>query len=62
MIVFAAGNYYQASEVSQMVRHDGLVLFYVHGRRWIKSRQKFSGNGLIHCVGEVEPVEVEKVQ
>ncbi len=59
MVVFAAGNKFEASKIESMLRNDGRTLWYVHGKRWIKSKQKFSTNELIHCVGEIEPVEVE---
>lgn len=58
MILFAAGNKYEATKVTKSLRLDGRTLYYVHGKRWIKSKGKFSTNELIHCVGEGEPVEV----
>ena len=64
MIVFAAGNKYKVSEGENMIRKSeragGHTLWYVTGYRWIKSKQKFSGQALIHYVGEGEPVEVKE--
>lgn len=55
MIIFAAGNYYDG----EIRKHRGNnKLWVVAGKRWIKSKRKFSSNALIHCVGEIEPVEV----
>lgn len=66
MIVFAAGNKYEASKIESMkcgphkIGGPDRVLWYVSGKRWIKSKGKFSTNDLIHCVGEIEPVEVKE--
>jgi hypothetical protein len=60
MIIFAAGNKYDASEVRKSVRLDGRTLYYVVGNRWIKSKGHFSSNALIHYVGEAEPVEIKE--
>lgn len=60
MIVFAAGNKFDASKISSSDRGCGRVLWYVHGKRWIKSKGHFSSNALIHCVGEGEPVEIKE--
>ncbi|MDB5584854.1 MAG: hypothetical protein JWR80_10030 [Bradyrhizobium sp.] len=59
-IVFAAGNKFEATEVRSSVRSDGRTLWYVVGKRWIKSKGKFSTNALIHYVGEGKPVEIKE--
>ena len=58
MIVFAAGNKFEATKVHSSVRLDGRTIWYVDGKRWIKSKGKFSTNALQHCVGEGQPVEI----
>jgi hypothetical protein len=29
--------------------HDGWCRWYAYGQKWIKSKQRFSGNILLHC-------------
>jgi hypothetical protein len=59
-IVFAAGNKFEATDVRSSVRSNGQTLWYVCGKRWIKSKGHFSSNALIHCVGEGKPVEIKE--
>jgi hypothetical protein len=58
MIVIAGNNKYDATKVSSTTFKDGRTLWYVTGKRWIKSKGHFSSNALIHCVGESQPLEV----
>jgi hypothetical protein len=58
-VVFAAGNKFETTKIDSMIREQNKTWWYVHGKRWIKSKGKFSTNALIHCVGQTEPVDVD---
>lgn len=49
MKIFAAGNKYKTDRIEYNL---GWKHLYVHGYKWIKSKQKFSGNALIHSIGQ----------
>jgi len=57
-VIFAAGNKYLIRKVEFQNNS-----WYAYGKKWIKSKQKFSSNALIHCIGphyeEVENYDEE---
>ncbi len=53
-VIFANGNKYEADKIewSDYWKH-----YYVTGRKWIKTKKRYSSNTLVHSIGTTyEPV------
>lgn len=57
MIVFAAGNKYQALTINEV---NGI--WYIFGRRMVKSSGKLTRTAQNYNVGPIEPVEVKEIE